>query len=67
MILEYQEKITSERNWSTEKATDLPQVTDIKLYWVHWLQSSSQALVVMGTNWIGTCTCKSSYHTIMAM
>jgi hypothetical protein len=51
-----------------EKTTDLPQVTDklfhIMLNWVHltWAGFELTALVVIGTDCIGSC--KSNYHMI---
>ena len=55
-----------------EKTTDLPQVTDklyhLMLHQVHlnWAGFELTTLVVIGTDCIGTCSCKSNYHTITA-
>ena len=52
-----------------EKTTDLPQVTDkldyIILYTSPWSRFELTTSVVIGTDCIGSC--KSNYHTIMAM
>ena len=52
-----------------EKTTDLSQVTDkfyhIILYTSPWSRFELTSSVVIGTDFIGSC--KSNYHTIMAM
>ena len=50
-----------------EKTTDMPQVTDKRyhiMYTSHWSRFQLTTSVVIDTDFIGTCSCKSNYYTI---